>query len=611
MTTPAFRVVADGTDITDKIKDRLLSLRITDQAGQQSDSLEIAVDDREKRMPAPRHGAWLRVWLGYSAAGQAPSYMGAFAVDEVDFSCGPRSMVIKATAAQTAPELTKESRTQSWSNKTLGQVVQEIAKRNGLQPVINKPLSDIQIKHEDQTNETDQAFLTRLAEKYKAVIKPADGKLVVVERGKGAASPVPNPTGRVTAGQATALARQAGFTGNDAVIMGAIAMAESSGNVRALNSKPPDLSYGLWQINMIGRLGPERRAQLGLSSNEQLYNPATNAKAARAIWQQQGFNAWSVYKSGAYRRYLNAAQQSAGAVGSIDGLLKGSFTIKEQEVSTWRATLKGRGAYDAVTTKWLDRATNKEKTHTAGQANGQLPTFEEKQLYKTEEEAKSAAESKLQSLRSGEVRVSITMPGRPDLNAEGNIKLEGFRPEVDGTWIAKTITHDLVPSGYSTSVECGTQGDENDGWVNGEGSGANNGKPAGEKARLVSQAAERARGMNTKGGPDGGNNACLFAVNKVLRSAGITPPWGNSNYVPTARSTLASGAGTLLSGPEPGAIAIMRDNGSPPYPHIGIVGNDGRTIISNSSSRGTFSWAAGEGSYTSTYGRTPEYWRLK
>jgi phage protein D len=611
MSTPAFRVVADGTDITDKIRDRLISLRITDQAGQQSDSLELTIDDREKRMPVPRYGAWLRVWLGYDTGGQKPAYMGAFAVDDVDLSGGPRSMVIKATAAQTAPELTKEGRSQSWSNKTLGQIVQDIAKRNGLHAVINKPLSDIQIKHEDQTNETDQSFLTRLAEKYRATIKPADGKLVVVERGKGAASPVPNPTGRITAGQATALARQAGFTGNDAVIMGAIAMAESTGNVRALNSKPPDLSYGLWQINMIGGLGPARRAQLGLSSNEQLYNPATNARAARAIWQQQGFNAWSVYKSGAYRRYLDAARQGGATLAGLDALSQGSFTIREREVSTWRATLKGRGAYGAVSAKWLDRTTNKEKVHTAGQSDGQLPTFEEKQLFKTEDEAKAAADSKLQSLRAGEVRVSLTMPGRPDLNAEGSITLQGFRPEVDGTWNAKTVTHDLGPSGYSTSVECGTQGDENDGWVGGQASGANNGLPAGDKARLLAQAAERARGMNTRGGPDGGNNACLFAVNKVLRGAGITPPWGNSNYVPTARSTLASGAGTLLSGPEPGAIAIMRDNGSPPYPHIGIVGNDGRTIISNSSSRGSFSWAAGEGSYTSTYGQRPEYWRLK
>jgi phage protein D len=487
MSTPSFRIEADGTDITDRIRDRLVSLRITDQAGQQSDSLELTIDDRDKRMEVPRYGAWLRVWLGYSNGARKPTYMGAYAVDDVDLSMGPRSMVIRATAAQTAPELVKESRTQSWDRKTLGQIVQEIGKRNGLQVVVKGDLAGLQIQHEDQTNETDQGFLTRLAERYGAVIKPADGKLVVVPRGQ------PN-----TAGGAT---------------------------------------------------------------------------------------------------------------------------IRLEEVSNWRATLKGRGAYGGVKARWIDRTTNTEKVVTAGESSGQLPVFEERQLHKTQAEAEKAAAARLQSFRSGEVRVSLQMQGRPDVNAEGSITLRGFRPEVDGTWQAKSITHDLAGGGYSTSVECGTEGSDNDEWTSGQAgggvgmngvrAGANNGRPASEKARLIAQAAERARGMNTKGGPDGGNNACLFAVNKVLRSAGITPPWGNSNYVPTARSTLASGAGTLLSGPEPGAIAIMRDNGSPPYPHIGIVGNDGRTIISNSSSRGTFSWAAGEGSYTSTYGRTPEYWRLK
>jgi phage protein D len=487
MSSPAFLIVADGSDVTAKIADRLVSLRITDQAGQQADSLEITVDDRQRQMELPRSGAWLRVWLGYSSGGQRPAYMGAYAVEEVDLSMGPRSMVIRATAAQTAPELVKESRTQSWEQKTLGQIAQEIAKRNGLEVVIKGDLASLQIKHEDQTSETDQAFLTRLAERYGAVIKPADGKLVVVPRGQ----------------------------------------------------------------------------------------PGT----------------------------------------------AGGVTIRLEEVTNWRATLKGRGAYSGVRARWLDRATNTEKVVTAGDATGRLPMFEERQLHKNQAEAEKAAAARLQSFRSGEVRVSLQMPGRPDVNAEGSITLEGFRPEVDGTWQAKQITHELGSGGYSTTVECGTEGSDNDDWTSGEAggglgmngvrAGANNGRPASEKARLIAQAAERARGMGTRGGPDGGNNACVYAVNKVLRSAGITPPWGTSNYVPNARAALAGGAGTLLSGPEPGAVVIFRDNGNPPYPHIGIVQSDGRTIISNSSSRGAFTWVASPASYTSYYGRTPEYWRLR
>ena len=171
-----------------------------------------------------------------------------------------------------------------------------------------------------------------------------------------------------------------------------------------------------------------------------------------------------------------------------------------------------------VSARYLDRTTQKEKTVSAGGDSSSLPAFEDRQLYPSQAEAQKAADSKLQSLRAGEVRVSITMPGRPELNAEGLISLKGFRPEVDGEWNVRSITHDLSSSGYTTSVECGTQGDENDGWAT--GSGANDGLPPSRKASAIGSAAARARGMNTRGGPDGGNNACVYAVNKVLRKIG-------------------------------------------------------------------------------------------
>lgn len=110
--------------------------------------------------------------------------------------------------------------------------------------------------------------------------------------------------GTVSPQEIRSLALGAGFTPDQARIMEAIAMAESSGNSSAHNKVPPDNSYGLWQINMIGALGPERRAQLGLSRNEQLFDPATNARAAKVIFDSQGLGAWSVYRSGAYRQFL-------------------------------------------------------------------------------------------------------------------------------------------------------------------------------------------------------------------------------------------------------------------------------------------------------------------
>lgn len=91
----------------------------------------------------------------------------------------------------------------------------------------------------------------------------------------------------------------------------AIAWAESKGNTKAHNTTPPDNSYGLWQINMIGGLGPSRRVQFNLSTNEDLYSPTTNARVAYALSNNgTNFGAWSTFKSGAYKQYLDQAKSA-------------------------------------------------------------------------------------------------------------------------------------------------------------------------------------------------------------------------------------------------------------------------------------------------------------
>lgn len=105
--------------------------------------------------------------------------------------------------------------------------------------------------------------------------------------------------------QLTGLAQSVGFTGNDVQIAVAVALAESGGNPGAHNSTPPDDSYGLWQINMLGSMGPERRKKFGISRNDELFRPATNAKAAKIIHAEQGWKGWTTYTSGKYKDYLS------------------------------------------------------------------------------------------------------------------------------------------------------------------------------------------------------------------------------------------------------------------------------------------------------------------
>ena len=95
----------------------------------------------------------------------------------------------------------------------------------------------------------------------------------------------------------------------------AIAMAESGGNPRAHNTRAPDDSYGLWQINMYGNLGPQRRQQFGLSSNDALFDPMTNAKAMMAIsGGGKNWRPWTTYKGARYYIFLPTATAIAPGV---------------------------------------------------------------------------------------------------------------------------------------------------------------------------------------------------------------------------------------------------------------------------------------------------------
>jgi hypothetical protein len=143
--------------------------------------------------------------------------------------------------------------------------------------------------------------------------------------------------------QIAAYARQAGFPEHLIPTKVAIALAESSGNPSAHNpnARTGDNSYGLWQINMLGGMGPERRRQFGIQSNEELFDPSANARAAKAIYDSQGLGAWSVYKSGRYKDFLGQAQAAAAQGGSTPSALPGISGSGSRQSSDPLAALSG------------------------------------------------------------------------------------------------------------------------------------------------------------------------------------------------------------------------------------------------------------------------------
>lgn len=125
----------------------------------------------------------------------------------------------------------------------------------------------------------------------------------------------------LTQSQIAMYAQSAGLPADRAKIAAAIAMAESGGEPTAHNQVPPDDSYGLWQINMIGDMGPARRKQYGINNNTDLYDPAINAQAMAKISNKGAdFSPWSTYGSGAYKKF-NGGAADANQAGWQEDLL--------------------------------------------------------------------------------------------------------------------------------------------------------------------------------------------------------------------------------------------------------------------------------------------------
>jgi hypothetical protein len=94
-----------------------------------------------------------------------------------------------------------------------------------------------------------------------------------------------------------------GFEGKALETAWAIAKRESNGRPMAYNGNrnTGDSSYGIFQINMLGELGVDRKEKFNLKSNILLFDPVINAEITYHM--SQGGQNWTAWKG------LNAAAQ--------------------------------------------------------------------------------------------------------------------------------------------------------------------------------------------------------------------------------------------------------------------------------------------------------------
>lgn len=191
---PDYMVKLAGSDITDDISRRLISLSLTDNRGFEADQLDIELDDADGLMQMPPRGAVLSVFLGWK--GQALFHKGEFTVDEVEHRGAPDTLTLRARSADYRGSLNSR-RDNSYHDTTLEAIVSAVAARNSLQPAVAESLKGVKVSHIDQTQETDAAFITRLAELNGGVVAIKAGKLIFIKPGSAltaSGKPIPQMT---------------------------------------------------------------------------------------------------------------------------------------------------------------------------------------------------------------------------------------------------------------------------------------------------------------------------------------------------------------------------------------------------------------------------------
>ena len=323
---PDWRLLANRADITATIAARLVSLRYTDEAGLESDVLEIVLADHDPDAPiqVPAAGAELELSLGYAGA---LVRVGLFVVDEIEMSGPPGVMTIRARAAPFESSRGGLSQLQTqkrraWPKGTmLADMARKIAAEHGLRPVIGADLEGIRLPHLDQLDESDVNFLVRIARRYDALVKPAGGRLVLAKRGQA----------------------------------------------------------------------------------------------------------------------KSASGQTLPAV-----------VLAPDEVSSWRVSITRREQSGTVVAYW--HATRQSRRHEVQVGEGE-PVFRIKRYYPSPDMAKAAAHAEMDRRARRQATLSLTMPGRIEVQAEGRVVLAGFREGVDGQWIVTRAEHGLDAGGLVTSID--------------------------------------------------------------------------------------------------------------------------------------------------------------
>ena len=168
---PIYILVVNGADVTTKMYENSASMTYTDNDGDEADSLDIKIAGY---WDIVKFSDTAELWLGYASSNVW--HIGTFTVQSV--SVGAFESTIKATSTNFNSGI-KEKQNIAHKNKSIKNIVEQIAKKRGLKLRCD---IDEDIAYIHQHDESDLHFLTRVAKDSNAIFKIKKDELIFVNR---------------------------------------------------------------------------------------------------------------------------------------------------------------------------------------------------------------------------------------------------------------------------------------------------------------------------------------------------------------------------------------------------------------------------------------------
>ena len=189
----SWAISVQGVDITEAINTDLLSITVTDNEEDEADDLNINVADAE--------GKWLQwlddsvqaavdtkalrfsAWIGTldSEGNIQQQKAGTFVLDSIQHSGPPSKATIKCTSLPFAGGIRDEKRSKSWEGYSLKGIASDISKKAKMTLKYysdENPAYNVQ----EQSDETDIAFLKRLCQNAGMALKCIDNSIVIFDK---------------------------------------------------------------------------------------------------------------------------------------------------------------------------------------------------------------------------------------------------------------------------------------------------------------------------------------------------------------------------------------------------------------------------------------------